>query len=143
MGTVDFDDLMGEHSYSGQRAYNQSKLANVMFTYELARRLEGTGVTATAHHPGMTSTAFGAEDMARGWRPMIAVMRVFMQRPARGAETPVYLASSPEADGVTGRYFANRKTKQSHASTYDRATTARLWDVSAGLVGLPSGGRSS
>ena len=65
MGTIDFDDLMGERKYSGQDAYNQSKLANVMFTYELARRLEGTGVTATALHPGLTNTAFGAEDAAR------------------------------------------------------------------------------
>ena len=67
MGKIDFDDLMGERKYSGQRAYNQSKLANVMFTYELARRLEGTGVTATALHPGMTNTAFSAEDPARAF----------------------------------------------------------------------------
>jgi NAD(P)-dependent dehydrogenase (short-subunit alcohol dehydrogenase family) len=136
MGTIEFDDLMGAKKYSGQDAYNQSKLANVMFTYELARRLEGTGVTATALHPGMTSTAFGAEDMARGWGPLIAVLRLFMKSPERGAETPVYLASSPEAEGVTGRYFANRKAKTSHKSSYDTATTARLWQVSAELVGL-------
>jgi NAD(P)-dependent dehydrogenase (short-subunit alcohol dehydrogenase family) len=136
MGTIDFDDLMGARKYSGQDAYNQSKLANVMFTYELARRLEGTGVTATALHPGLTSTAFGAEDMTRGWGPLIALMRPFMKSPARGAETPVYLASSPEAAGVTGRYFAGRKPKQSHTSSYDSVTTARLWRVSADLVGL-------
>ena len=136
MGRIDFDDLMGEGKYSGQRAYNQSKLANVMFTYELARRLEGTGVTATVLHPGMTSTAFGAEDTARGWGPIIAAMRRFMQRPEGGAETPVYLASSPEAEGVTGRYFAKRKPKQSNASSYDAAATARLWQASADLVGL-------
>ena len=69
MGTIDFDDLMGERSYSGQQAYNQSKLANVMFTYELARRLEGTGVTATALHPGMTNTSFSAEDPSRALAP--------------------------------------------------------------------------
>lgn len=138
MGKIDFDDLMGEANYSGQRAYNQSKLANVMFTYELARRLEGTGVTATVLHPGMTSTAFGAEDTARGWGPIIAAMRPFMKSPERGAETPVYLASSPEAEGVSGRYFANRKAKESHKSSYDTATTARLWQVSADLVGLPA-----
>jgi len=137
MGKIDFDDLMGERKYSGQMAYNQSKLANVMFTYELARRLEGTGVTATALHPGMTSTAFGAEDTARGWGPLIAVMRRFMRSPERGAETPVYLASSPEAEGVTGRYFFDRKARKSHESSYDSATTARLWRVSAELVGLP------
>ena len=136
MGKIDFDDLMGEGKYSGQRAYNQSKLANVMFTYELARRLVGTGVTATVLHPGMTSTAFGAEDTARGWGPIIAVMRRFMQSPESGAETPVYLASSPEVEGVTGHYFAKRKAKRSHESSYDAAATARLWQASADLVGL-------
>jgi NAD(P)-dependent dehydrogenase (short-subunit alcohol dehydrogenase family) len=93
MGTIDFDDLLGERTYPGQDAYNQSKLANVMFTYELASRLVGTGVTATALHPGMTSTAFGAEDMARGWGPLIAILRRFMQSPERGVDTPIYLAS--------------------------------------------------
>ena len=137
MGRIDFDDLMGEEKYSGQRAYNQSKLANVMFTYELARRLEGTGVTATVLHPGMTSTGFGAEDAARGWGPIIAVMRLFMKKPEQGAETSVYLASSPDAKEFTGQYFANRTPKDSHKASYDRATTARLWQVSAELVGLP------
>jgi retinol dehydrogenase 14 len=136
MGKIDFDDLMGERKYSGQEAYNQSKLANVMFTYELARRLEGSGVTATVLHPGVTSTGFGAEDMARGWGPLIALMRPFMKSPERGAETPIYLASSPDAEGVSGRYFANRKAKKSNASSYDSATTGRLWSVSADLVGL-------
>ena len=137
MGRIDFDDLMGERKYSGQDAYNQSKLANVMFTYELARRLEGTGVTATVLHPGLTSTAFGAEDMARGWGPLIALMRPFMKSPKRGAETPVYLASSPEVEGVSGKYFANRRPKKSNESSYDHATAARLWQVSADLAGLP------
>ena len=137
MGRIDFDDLMGEPGYSGQRAYNQSKLANVMFTYELARRLEGTGVTATVLHPGVTSTAFGREDTARGWGPLIALMRPFMKSPERGAETSVYLASSPDVEGITGTYFAGAKAKTSQATSYDRATTARLWQVSAELVGVP------
>jgi len=139
MGKIDFDDLMGERTYSGQRAYNQSKLANVMFTYELARRLEGTGVSATALHPGITNTAFSAEDPARAFAPIVALMRPFMRSPERGADTAVYLASSPEVEGVTGRYFADRKVKASHKSSYDSATTARLWRVSAELVGLPAG----
>ena len=139
MGTIEFDDLMGERTYSGQDAYNQSKLANVMFTYELARRLEGTGVTATVLHPGLTNTAFGAEDTARGWGPVIAALRPFMGSPRRGAETSVYLASSPEVEGLSGRYFARRKARDSHKSSYDSATTARLWRVSADLVGLPGG----
>jgi retinol dehydrogenase 14 len=137
MGRIDFEDLMGARRYSGQDAYNQSKLANVMFTYELAKRLEGSGVTATVLHPGMTSTGFGAEDTARGWGPLIAVMRVFMKKPAQGADTPVFLASSPAAQGLTGQYFAGRKAKSSHRSSYDTAITARLWQVSADLVGIP------
>ena len=136
-GKIDFDDLMGARRYCGQRAYSQSKLANVMFTYELVRRLEGTGVTATVLHPGVTRTAFGAEDSARAMAPIIAVLRPFMRSPERGADTAVYLASSPEVEGVTGRYFANRKAKNSHKSSYDTATTDRLWQVSADLVGLP------
>ena len=136
MGRIDFDDLMGERAYSGQGAYNQSKLANVMFTYELARRIDGTGVTATVLHPGMTSTGFGSEDTARGWKPLIAVMRPFMKRPARGAETSVYLASSPDVDGVTGTYFADRKPRESHGSSYDVVAAARLWQESSDLVRL-------
>ena len=136
MGTVNFDDLMGEQKYSGSRAYNQSKLANVMFAYELAKRLEGTGVTSTALHPGLTSTAFSAEDPALGL--LVTILRPFMKSPKRGAETPVYLASSPEAEGLTGQFFANRKVKTSHKSSYDAAITSRLWQVSADLVGLPA-----
>jgi retinol dehydrogenase 14 len=138
MGRIDFDDLMGEGKYSGQRAYNQSKLANVMFSYELARRLKGAGVTATVLHPGVTNTGFGAEDTARGWGPLIAVMRLFMKNPDQGAETSVYLASSSRAEGLTGKYFANRTAKKTHKASYDAATIARLWQVSADLVGLPS-----
>jgi NAD(P)-dependent dehydrogenase (short-subunit alcohol dehydrogenase family) len=141
MGKIDFDDLMGERKYSGQTAYNQSKLANVMFTYELARRLAGTGVTATTLHPGMTNTAFSAEDPSRVFAPLVAVVRPFMRSPEKGAETPVYLASSPDADGVTGRYFDNRKVKKSNESSYDTAISARLWQVSADLVGMPLGAR--
>jgi NAD(P)-dependent dehydrogenase (short-subunit alcohol dehydrogenase family) len=137
MGTIDFDDLMGATKYSGHRAYNQSKLANIMFTYELARRLEGTGVTATVLHPGVTRTAFGAEDSVPAMRPIIAVLRPFLLSPERGGETSIYLASSPDEQGVTGRYFASRKPRKSNESSYDRAITARLWQVSEGLVGLP------
>ena len=134
MGKIDFDDLMGERGYSGSGAYNQSKLANVMFTYELARRLEGTGVTATALHPGLTNTAFSAEDPSM--RLLVAVLRPFMGSPKRGADTAVYLASSAEAAGLSGRYFAKRQERKSNESSYDTVITGRLWDVSAQLVGL-------
>jgi retinol dehydrogenase 14 len=136
MGKIDFDDLQGERSYSGQRAYNQSKLANVVFTYELARRLAGTGVTATVLHPGVVQTAFGAEDPSSFWKVLIPLTRPFMKTPSRGAETPIYLTSSPEVQGVTGAYFANRKPKTSNKISYDVAAAARLWQVSAELTGL-------
>ncbi len=141
LGTIDFEDLMGETYYSGQRAYNQSKLANVMFTYELARRLEDTGVTATALHPGMTSTSFSAEDPSRVFAPLVAIMRPFMRSPKKGADTAVHLAGSPDVEGVTGRYFHDRKARKSHPSSYDTAITGRRWQVSAQLVGLPMGAR--
>jgi NAD(P)-dependent dehydrogenase (short-subunit alcohol dehydrogenase family) len=138
MGRIDFDDLQGERSFSGQRAYNQSKLANVTFTYELSRRLEGTGVTATVLHPGVVRTAFGAENPAGWQRAFLPVVRPFMKSPERGADTPIYLASAAEVAGVSGRYFANRKPKQSNKASYDIAVQARLWRVSAELVGLTS-----
>ena len=109
MGRIDLDDLQGERSYNGQRAYNQSKLANVLFTYELARRLEGTGVTATVLHPGVVRTAFGREDAAGCMRLMFPLVTPFMKTPEQGAATSIYLASSPEVAGVTGAYFANRQ----------------------------------
>ena len=140
MGTIDFDDLQGEHDYSGQRAYNQSKLANVMFTYELARRLRGSGVTANALHPGVVRTNFGRED-SKGWmRLLLPVIRPFLKSPERGAATSLYLASSPDVEGVSGRYFANSKPKTSSNASQDTTAAARLWDVSAALVGLPSFG---
>jgi len=135
-GRIDVDDLQGEQNYSGQRAYSQSKLANVMFTYELARRLEGTGVTATVLHPGVVRTSFGAEDQAAHFAFVIRAARPFMKTPAQGAVTPVYLASSPQVEGVTGQYFANRKPKTSAYADRDTAAAARLWQASSDLVGL-------
>ena len=135
MGAIDFDDLQGEHGYSGQTAYNQSKLANVMFTYELARRLAGSGVTANALHPGVVDTGFGAEDPSRIYRYLVPLVRPFMKTPQRGAATSIYLASSPEVEGITGRYFVDRRARTSSKASYDEDAAARLWRVSAGLVG--------
>jgi len=135
-GRIDFDDLQGERDYSGQRAYSQSKLANVMFTYELARRLDGTGVTATVLHPGVVRTSFGAEDQAAYLAVMIGVARLFMKTPTQGAATPIYLASSPEVEGITGRYFVNRKPKTSSKASYDTTAAARLWQASIDLAGM-------
>ena len=141
MGAIDFDDLQGEHDYSGERAYNQSKLANVMFAYELARRLQGTGVTSTALHPGVVRTGFGAEDPSRLYKMLVPLWRPFMQTPQQGAATSVYLASSPDVQGVTGRYFAGRKPKTSSKASYDEAAATRLWEVSAALVGMTTSAR--
>src|SRR2546422_3699770 len=134
MGRIAFDDLQGARNYSGQRAYNQSKLANVMFTNELARRLEGTGVTATSVHPGVVRTNFGAEDQAWFFTVISRVVRPLLKTPAQGAQTPIYLASSPDMDGMTGQLFVNRKPKAANKVAYDTDMTARLWRVSADLV---------
>ncbi len=107
-----------------------------MFTYEMARHLAGAGVTATVCHPGVVRTSFGAEDQAAHMAGMIRVARLFMKTPAQGALTPVYLASSPEVEGITGRYFANRKPKTSSKAAYDTTAAARLWQASAGLAGM-------
>jgi len=140
MGRIDFDDLHGERSYSGARAYDQSKLANVLFTYELARRLPATSVTANALHPGVVSTSFGAEDPGRVQRLLVPFIRPFMKAPAQGAATSIHVASAPGLELVTGRYFANSKPKRSSKRSYDEAAAARLWQVSADLVGLTPAG---
>jgi NAD(P)-dependent dehydrogenase (short-subunit alcohol dehydrogenase family) len=135
-GRIDFDDLQGERSYSGARAYNQSKLANVLFTHELARRLQATPVTANALHPGVVRTSFGAEDPSRVQRHFTPYMRRFMKAPAEGAATSIYLASAPDLEQVTGSYFVNSKPKRSSKRSYEETAAARLWQVSADLVGL-------
>ena len=138
-GRMQFDDLRGEHGYSGQRAYNQSKLANVMFTYELARRLDGSGVTATVLHPGVVRTGFAAEDPSPLWRVVLPLIRPLLKAPEKGAATSIYLASAPEVEGVTGKYFVNSTPKTSTKSSYDEAAAARLWRISVDLVGHASG----
>ena len=134
MGRIDFDDLQGARNYSGQRAYNQSKLANIMFTNELARRLEGTGVTANSLHPGVVRTNFGAEDQAWFFTVISRVARPLLKTPAEGAQTPIYLVSSPDMAGVTGQFFVNRKPKTANKVAYDTDMAARLWQVSADLT---------
>jgi len=136
MGRMDFDDLQGERSYSGARAYNQSKLANLLFTYELAKKLQGTSVTVNALHPGVVRTAFGAEDPASVQRFLVPFVRPFMKSSTQGAATSIHLASAPDLQQVTGRYFADSTEKKSAERSYDQETAARLWSVSADLVGL-------
>jgi retinol dehydrogenase-14 len=136
LGRIDFDDLQGTRAYSGATAYNQSKLANVMFTYELARRLQGTTITANALHPGLVNTGFGAEDPSVVQRLLVPFLRPLMKSTTKGAATSIHLASAPGLEQVTGCYFANGKRKRSSARSYDEATAARLWQASSLLVGL-------
>jgi retinol dehydrogenase 14 len=107
-----------------------------MFTYELARRLRGRRVTATVLHPGVVRTAFGAEDPGTVQRMLVPLATRFMNSPEQGAVTPIYLASAAELEDVSGQYFVSRRPKRSSKRSYDEATAARLWQVSADLVGL-------
>jgi NAD(P)-dependent dehydrogenase (short-subunit alcohol dehydrogenase family) len=127
--TLDFDNLQGERDYGGWRQYCRSKLMNLLFTYELNRRLAGAGVTTNALHPGFVSTGFASRN---GWRGFLlqAAARCFAISPAEGARTILYLASSPEAAGVSGRYFVRERAVESSPASYDEAAAKRLWQVS-------------
>lgn len=142
-GRIDFDDLQGARDYSGARAYSQSKFANVLFTYELARRSSATTVTANAVHPGVVNTSFGAEDPGAVQRLLVPLLRPFMKTPARGAAASIQVASAPELAQVTGRYFGNGKPGRSVPLSHDEATAGRLWQVSADLVGLTTSAQPS
>ncbi len=140
-GKIDFDDLQGERDYNGARANNQAKLALVLFTYELARKLEGTGVTANCLHPGAVATNLVEKDKdyPTFLRLAYKLFKPFARSPEKGAETSIYLASSPDVEGITGKYFVNKKAKPSSPESYDTALAARLWEVSAELAGLHPG----
>lgn len=136
-GRIDFDDLMGERRYDGLKAYCQSKLANVMHAYQLAKRLEGTGVTANCLHPGGVATNF-AQDHPGWFGWVFKWAKPFLVTPQKGALTSIYLASSPLVEGVTGQYFAKCLARRSSGASYDERVAKRLWEVSEGLVGKPS-----
>jgi NAD(P)-dependent dehydrogenase (short-subunit alcohol dehydrogenase family) len=135
---IHFDDLQSQRRYSGWRAYKQSKLANILFTYELARRLEGTGVTVNTLHPGFVRSGF-FRDM-EGWKGWVIRQSaaLFAISPEQGARTVLYLASSPEVAGVTGRYFVKEQPAVSSAASHDQAVAQRLWQVSEELTGTPA-----
>ena len=133
-GSIDFDDLQGEKHYQGMRAYGQSKLANVLFTYELARRLEGSGVTANALHPGFIHTGF-ASNNGFIYKFGMNLVGLFIRKPAQGAQTSIYLASSPDVEGVTGRYFMDCRPAESSLLSHDQDLAKRLWQVSLELTG--------
>lgn len=132
-GSINFDDLMSEQKYSSFGVYSMSKLANILFTNELARRLEDTGVTANSLHPGFVASNFGKSNGGI-WGIFMPVIQLFAISPAKGAETSIYLASSPEVEGVTGQYFNKKKAVKAADAAYDQAAQKRLWDVSDELV---------
>jgi len=135
-GKIEFDNLQGERSYSSFGPYGNSKLANILFTAELARRLEGTGVTVNALHPGLTSTGFGRNNPGFLMKVMGAVIPLIARSPEKGAGTSIYLASSPEVQSITGKYFVDRKVTQPAPQAADMAVAKKLWDVSAEMVYL-------
>lgn len=135
--TVKFDDLGGERSYGGMSSYGQSKLANILFTYELARRLAGTRVTVNCVHPGAVATNLAKNNgglVSAAWK----VAGTFMKSPESGARTQIYLASAPQLEGVTGKYFIDSKEARSSAESHDANIARRLWEVSAKMTGLPA-----
>ena len=134
--TLQLDSLREENGYSFMNSYGASKLMNVLFTYELARRLEGTSVMVNAVHPGLVSTGFG-HNTGRVWAALIKVaQKLFAISPQEGAETLVYLASAPEVKGISGKYWNQKQQKRSSDNSYDREQQQRLWEYSAGVTGL-------
>jgi NAD(P)-dependent dehydrogenase (short-subunit alcohol dehydrogenase family) len=134
---INFDDLQLAHGYGAWRAYGQSKLMNVLFTTELARRLAGTGVTANALHPGFVASNFGKSE-GPFWAAAFTLMRPFMISAERGAQTVIYLATSPDVADATGGYYVNCQPARSSRIARDEAMARRLWEVSAQLTGLPA-----
>jgi retinol dehydrogenase 12 len=133
---INFADVEFKTGYSGWSAYSHSKLANVMFTYELARRLEGTKVTATVLHPGFVATGFGHNNGGLMRTGMSVVQKLVAKKPEQGAATSIYLASSPAVEGTTGKYFSDSKETKSSAVSYDVAAQQRLWTLSEEMVGM-------
>lgn len=135
---LDFDDLQLEHGYNGPKAYGRSKLANVLFTYELARQLAGTGVTANALHPGLVYTNLWGR-VSPWLKPLfVPILRLVAKPPQEGAWTCLYLAASAEVEGVSGRYFVDEKAVRSDPASYDEEAARRLWDRSLALAGIIS-----
>lgn len=128
--SLNFDDLEHRRRYEGWTAYGESKLANILFTYELARRLRGTDVTVNAVHPGFVHTNFQRAAGLNMRGPLT---------PEEGADTQIWLAMSDAVEGVTGKYFVRRRDTRSSDVSYDQAVARQLWDVSAGMVGLLPG----
>lgn len=136
---IDFDDLQHRKKYKFWEVYMQTKLANLLFTYELAQRLKGTGITVNALHPGVLSSNMGMNN--RGIVRFILhlikpLSNVILTSPEKGAQTMIYLATSPEVEGITGEFFIEGKIVESYKAFYDKGTAGHLWQVSTELTGL-------
>lgn len=131
--SLDFANLQSEKGYDGMQAYSRSKLANILFTYELARRLADSGVTVNCLHPGVIRSG-----LQRDMGLQFQIMSRSFGSPEKGAETSIYLASSPNVAGVSGKYFSDKRETRSSAITYDESVARKLWQVSAELTGLDS-----
>jgi NAD(P)-dependent dehydrogenase (short-subunit alcohol dehydrogenase family) len=134
-GTIDFENLDGGDHYNGWQQYGNTKLANIVFTYELSRRLDGTGVTANCLHPGVIHTNL-LNNYSRVLSGLWHLTQWFFKKPDEGAETPIYLASSPEVEGVSGKYFKYCRPLGTSAESYDLSVQKQLWDVSEELTGF-------
>jgi NAD(P)-dependent dehydrogenase (short-subunit alcohol dehydrogenase family) len=134
-GRLDFDDLGHARRYRTMRVYGQSKLCNILFTYELARRLAGSTITANCLHPGAVATRLG-QNNGRVATMLTKVLAPFFRTPDGGADTAVHLALSPEVAETSGAYFAKRRAIRSSRITYDEAVQRRLWDTSEALTGV-------
>ena len=134
---LDFEDLQARQGYKGMQVYGSSKLANILFTTELASRLSGKGVTANSVHPGTVATGYGRDGDTHGFLAFgLKVIKPFVLTPEKGAKTSVYLASSEDVAGVTGKYFVKCKARKPSAAAQDEAAARRLWAVSEELVGV-------
>ncbi len=133
----DFDDLHSRQSYGGMKAYSQSKLANILFTRELAARVDGFGITANALHPGLVRSRFARDGDVRGWLGAVFAVatRLTAISPEAGAKTSVYLASSPEVESTSGEYFVRCRSRRPNAAARDSAAARRLWQLSEELSG--------
>jgi len=133
-GHIDFDDIGGARHYGAMRAYAQAKLGNVLFTYALARRLRDSGIAVNALHPGVINTGF-AKNTGGLFGTAWSLIRPFLTTPEKGARTSLHVASAPELDGVTGRYFSHSRPKTSSSESRDEAVQERVWALSLEQVG--------
>jgi NAD(P)-dependent dehydrogenase (short-subunit alcohol dehydrogenase family) len=134
-GPLDFDDLQNTRRYRSMRVYGQSKLCNILFTRELARRLRDSDVTVNAVHPGAVATHLG-QNNGRWAQVIIKALGYFFRTPEQGAATSIYVATAPELAGVSGKYFANCREARPSKAAQDDAAAARLWDISAEMTGI-------